>query len=103
MRRVFLLRYKVKADQATNNEQLVRAIFEEIHRVRPAGIRYSTFLLDDRLTFVNLVATESEAGLSPLGQLESYQRIQQGKFDRFEEAPQATELHEIGSFRVFAD
>jgi hypothetical protein len=30
------------------------------------GVRYSTFLLDDRLTLVNLVAIVSEAGLGPL-------------------------------------
>lgn len=101
MRRVFLLRYKVKPEHAAENEQLVRAVFDEIHRARPEGIRYSTFLLDDGLTFVNIVATETSNGLAPLGQLQAYERIQHGKYDRFDEPPQVTELHELGTYRVF--
>ena len=103
MRHVFLLRYKTKPQHAAENEQLVRAVFDEIHRVQPEGIRYSTFLLDDGLTFVNIVATETSSGLAPLGQLQAYQRIQQGKYDRFDEPPQVTELHELGTYRVFDD
>lgn len=102
MKRVFMVRYKVKPDQAANNVQLVRAVFEELQSVQPAGIRYSTFLLDDGVTFINLVVTETEDGLSPLGSLKAYRKIQQGKFDRFDEAPIVTELHEIGDYRVLA-
>ncbi len=101
MRRVFLLRYKVKPEHAAENEQLVRAVFDEIHRAQPAGIRYSTFLLDDGLTFVNIVVTETSSGLAPLGQLQAYRQIQQGKYDRFDQPPQVTELHELGTYRVF--
>jgi hypothetical protein len=103
MRRVFLLRYKTKPEHAAENERLVRAVFGEIHRVQPEGIRCSTFLLDDGLTFVNIVATETSSGLAPLGQLQAYRRIQQGKYDRFDEPPHATELHELGTYRVFDD
>jgi hypothetical protein len=103
MRRVFLLRYKTKPEHATENKRLVRAVFDEIHRVQPEGIRYSTFLLDDGLTFVNIVATETSSGLAPLGKLQAYRRIQHDKYDRFDEPPQVTELHELGTYRVFDD
>jgi hypothetical protein len=101
VRRVFLLRYKTKPQHAAENEHLVRAVFDEIHRTQPEGIRYSTFLLDDGLTFINIVATETSSGLAPLGQLQAYRQIQQGKYDRFDEPPQVTELHELGTYRVF--
>jgi hypothetical protein len=58
VKRVFLLRYKTKPQHAAENERLVHAVFDEIHRARPEGIRYSTFLLDDGLTF----GTEPAAG-----------------------------------------
>jgi hypothetical protein len=104
MRRVFMVRYKVKPDQAANNEQLIRSVFEELQITQPDGIRYSTFRLDDGVTFVNLVVTETEGGLGPLGQLKAYRQIQEGKFDRFDGgAPIISELHEIGDYRVFAD
>jgi hypothetical protein len=64
-------------------------------------IRYSTFLPDDGLTFVNIVATETSSGLAPLGQLQAYRQIQQGKYDRFDQPPQVTQPHELGTYRVF--
>lgn len=99
MRRVFLLRYKTKPQYAAENERLVRAVFDEIRHVQPEGIRYSTFLLDDGLTFVNIVATETSSGLAPFARLQAYRRIQHGKYDRFDEPPQVTELHELGAYR----
>jgi hypothetical protein len=102
-RRLFLLRYRVKPEHAEHNLQLVRAVFDELDVARPAGVRYSTFLLDDRVTFVNVVAIENEAGLNPLAELAAYRRIQEGKHERFDEAPITTELHEIGAYRIFSD
>lgn len=102
MRRVFLLRYKTKPEYAAENERLVRAVFDQLRDARPAGISYSTFILDDGVTFINIVATEIDAGLAPLGGLDAYRRIQHNKYERFEEPPQATELHELGSYGLFA-
>ena len=101
MRRVFLLRYKTKPEYAAENARLVRDVFDELHQAQPAGIRYSTFTLGDRLTFINVVVTETSAGLGPLGALDAYKRIQRNKYDRFDEPPEATELHELGSYRIF--
>ena len=38
-----MVRYKVKPDLAETNAELVRAVYEELHRVRPSHIRYVTF------------------------------------------------------------
>ena len=46
MRRV-MVRYKVKPDQVEANEELVRAVYEELDRTSPAGLRYATFKLAD--------------------------------------------------------
>lgn len=46
-----MVRYKVKPDLAETNAELVRAVYEELHRVRPSHIRYVTFQLDDGVTF----------------------------------------------------
>ena len=42
MRRV-MVRYRVKPDQVAANEELVRAVYEELDRARPDGFRYATF------------------------------------------------------------
>ncbi len=51
-----LVRYKVKPDRAAENEELVRAVYEELHRTHPPRFRYATFQLDAGVTFVHLAS-----------------------------------------------
>ena len=102
MRRV-MVRYRVKPDQAAANEELVRAVYEELERTRPAGLRYATFRLEDGVSFIHLASTETEDGHNPLSEVEAFKRFQEGIRDRCDEAPVATELREIGSYRLFGD
>jgi hypothetical protein len=96
-----MVRYKVKPDQAARNEQLVRAVYDELHRTGPAGFRYATFQLDDGLTFIHLASNESGSEQSPLAALESFKRFQAGIADRCDEPPVVMQAREIGSFRAF--
>jgi hypothetical protein len=96
MRRV-MVRYRVKPGQAETNEQLVRAVYEELHRADPAGFRYATFRLDDGVTFVHIA--ESEGAEAPLPKLASFQEFQEGIADRCDEPPVVAEATEVGSFR----
>jgi hypothetical protein len=96
-----MVRYKVKPDLAETNAELVRAVYEELHRVRPSHIRYVTFQLDDGVTFVHLYANDSGDGQNALGELPSFRRFLDGIADRCDEPPASTNVHEIGSYRVF--
>lgn len=96
MKRV-LVRYRVKPDRAPENEELVRAVYEQLHRSSPAGLRYATFRLDDCVTFVHLAETQDE--VNPITELDAFKRFQQGIRDRCDEPPVVAELHEIGSYR----
>jgi hypothetical protein len=98
MRRV-MVRYKVKPDRAAENEALVRAVYEELQRTRPAGLHYATFALDDGVSFVHLSSIETEDGRNPLADVEAFARFQEGIGDRCEEAPAVAQLREIGSFQ----
>jgi hypothetical protein len=99
MRQV-MVRYRVKPERAAENEQLVRAVYAELARTEPAGLRYATFQLDDGVSFVHLASTED--GHSPLSQVKAFERFQEHIGDRCDEAPVVTELREIGSFHLFA-
>jgi L-rhamnose mutarotase len=99
MRRV-MVRYKVKPDRAAENAALVRAVYDELARTQPAGLRYATFQLDDGVTFVHLAAVDTEDGQNPLSEVEAFRQFQEHIRDRCEEAPVATALHEIGSFNL---
>jgi len=100
MRRV-LIRYRLKPDQVERNEELVRAVYEELHRAAPSGFRYTTFKLEDGVSFMHI--SESEGEGSPLPGLASVQEFQREIAERCEEQPVFAELTEIGSYRSGAD
>ncbi len=98
MRRV-IIRYKVKPDRVSENEKLVRAVYEELHQASPAGFMYATFRLEDGQTFVHLASHDD--GSNPLSGIVAFGRFQEDIAGRCEEPPQVTEMHEIGSYHLF--
>jgi len=100
MRRV-LIRYRLKPDHVERNEELVRSVYEELHRAAPSGFRYMTFKLEDGVSFMHI--SESEGEDSPLAGLASAQEFQREIADRCEEQPVFAGLTEIGSYRSGAD
>jgi hypothetical protein len=97
-----MVRYRVKPDRVAENEQLVRAVYDELQRTGPAGLHYGTFRLGDGVSFVHLASSvETEDGQSPLSQVQAFKRFQENIDDRCDERPAVTELHEIGSFQLF--
>lgn len=98
MRQV-MVRYKVKPELVAANEELVRAVYDELGRVAPEGLRYATFRLEDGVSFMHL-AVQSEDGDSPLAELGAFQRFQAQIRDRCDDPPVVTRLHPIGSYRL---
>jgi hypothetical protein len=97
-----IVRYKVKPEQAAENEELVRAVYAELHETKPAGLHYATFRLDDGVSFVHLSAHAAD-GPSPLTNVEAFKRFQENIGDRCNEAPVVSAVTEIGSYGVFSD
>jgi hypothetical protein len=93
MRRV-VVRYRVKPDQAERNEQLVRAVYEELHRADPSGFRYRTLRLADGVTFVHIA--EGDGNVLP--GLAAFQEFQRNIAERCDEPPVVMEASEVGSF-----
>jgi hypothetical protein len=100
MRRV-MVRYRVKPHRVEENEELVRAVYEELSRTRPEGLRYATFKLEDGVSFVHLA--ETEAGQTPLSELTAFRAFQKEIADRCDEPPVVMKLDRVGSFRLFGD
>jgi len=100
MRQV-MVRYKVKPDRAEENEQLVRAVYEELEQTAPEGLRYATFRLEDGVSFVHLAVVED--GQNPFAEVKAFAEFQKDVRERCEEMPVVTALDEVGSFRLFGD
>jgi hypothetical protein len=100
MKRI-LVRYKVKADKAGENENYIRKVFEELKQTGPEGLRYASFKQDDGVSFVHIASIESAGGNNPLAEPPAFRAFQAEIGERCEEPPAAIDLNEIGSHRFF--
>ena len=97
-----MVRYKVKPDQTAKNEELVRAVYDELRSIEFEGLRYATFKLDDDVSFVH-IAVETGDGQRSLADVEAFKEFTKDIGERCEVPPVATGLREVGSFRFFGD
>jgi hypothetical protein len=93
--RAVVVRYRTRPDAADDNERLVKAVFEELATVRPAGIRYSAVRLDET-TFVHTAVFDADA--NPLQDLPAFHAFISGIADRCEEGPVPAAGGLIGSY-----
>ena len=96
-----LVRYKVKAGKADENQELIEKVFDELLRNSPSGLRYASFKLSDGVSFVHFVSIETADGNNPLIETPAFKAFNAGIADRCEEQPLLTEMTEIGSYRCF--
>jgi hypothetical protein len=96
MKRV-LVTYKVKLDRVQENEELVRAVYEELNQNNDPDVHYATFKLDDGQTFVHMAAFASEDKQPILTESNSFKAFQKDLMDRCEVPPNPQNLNEIGS------
>jgi len=91
-----LIQYTVRPDQVTRTVQLLREFFRELGAARPEGLRYSSFQLDDGVSFAHLV--ESASGAAPFASLPAYRAFRDTIAERCDQPPAMSELREIGTF-----
>jgi hypothetical protein len=96
-----LVQYRVRADRAAENEQLIGRVFEALAREQPSGIRYASFKAPDGVSFTHLAVIETDDGKNPLLALEAFKAFASKIRERCETPPQTTELVEVGSYRMF--
>jgi hypothetical protein len=95
-----MVRYKVRPECAAPNEELVRAVYEELEQSGLTTLRYATFALAVGVSFVHFHETEDDQNALP--SLTAFRRFQEGISERCTEPPVVSELREVGSFRMFS-
>ena len=91
--------YRVHPGRGDENEALVRAVFEELHRTRPAGIDYASVRLEDGVTFLHVAAEGSGAVLRDL---DAFQAFQAGLAERAEAPPEFASARLLGDYRALS-
>jgi len=92
-----IVQYKVKAERAAENQQLVQAVFEELNRTNPGGLHYAAFKQSDGVTFVHIAALEGAE--NPLSKSPAFQAFQAGIRERCEVPPVASDMAEVGTYQ----
>ncbi len=84
MSRAVVVRYRVKPESLDENIRLVHAVYEELAEAHPAGLRYSTFQVDDR-SFVHVAVIEGAE--NPLNDMAAFGAFGEGVAQRCEDGP----------------
>ena len=95
MRRV-IIRYKVKPERVAEHETLLRAVFDELERTKPEGLRYGAFKQADGVSFVHVAFMTAEK--NPLEGVAAFKAFTSGVKERCDESPVTAELTELGLF-----
>src|SRR5215831_4975620 len=94
MSRTVVVRYQTRPEAAEENQALVRGVFAELDRERPAGLRYASFRLADGVSFVHVAACEA----GTLASLPAFGEFQRGIGERVTAPPVAAEATLVGSY-----
>ena len=97
-----LIRYKTKPELADKNAELVAAVFAELKAAQPDDVRYMTLRLEDD-TFIHLVETTADDGVSALPKLASFAAFQNGIRERCVEPPLARSVTIVGNYRMLGE
>jgi len=91
-----MVRYRTKPEAAEENQRLVEAVYRELNAEDPGGFRYATFRLADGVTFVHLVAYDSDD--NPLQRSAAFKEFQQDFAARAVEAPEFIDVTLVGEY-----
>ena len=98
MKRI-IVRYKVKPERAEENEGLIKEVIAELGRVRPEGLQYAAYKLEDGLTFVHHAVITTPDGSNPITALPAFKAFVEDIKSRCDEPPLAMPASEIGSYQ----
>ena len=99
--KTLMIRYKTKKDQAAANEALVHGVYDELRKLRPAGLKYGTFRLEDGVTFIHIANMETPGAGDALTSMASFKAFQKDIKSRCVEGPEPVELTPVDSYGLF--
>jgi hypothetical protein len=95
-----IVRYKLKPGRVEENEQLVKEVYQQLHREKPEGLNYATFKLEDGLTFIHIAIYNGD-GKAPLPGFEAFKNFATAIKERCDEPPVVHQVTEIGAYGFF--
>lgn len=94
-----VVRYQTKPERADENQQLIEAVFAELHEREPEGFTYKVFRLEDGVSFIHVVIEHDVDEPESLQAVKAFQAFVAGIDDRCDIPPVATGATIVGGFR----
>jgi hypothetical protein len=96
--KTIVVRYETKPECAEENKQLIEKVFAELAELKPQGLGYASFQLEDGVTFVH-IARESGDGDTSLTDVPAFKAFAAGVGDRCAVKPVAMSANVVGSYQ----
>jgi hypothetical protein len=91
-----VVRYRTHPEAADENARLVAAVYAALAETDPGDFRYTTYRLDDGVTFVHVA--ERSGPENPLAALPAFAEFQKDLPARCAEMPQPSAAAVVGSY-----
>jgi hypothetical protein len=91
-----VIRYVTKPECAEENVRLIGAVFADLDALKPEGLQYKSFQLEDGLTFVHVATTTGQG--NPLLASKAFQAFSSTVADRCTEGPVVMEATTLGHY-----
>ncbi len=95
-----LVRAKVKPECVAEVVAQAKKMFAAIEQAQPKGVRYSSSLLPDGVTFLAQLELQGAAD-NPLPQIPAFREFQEGLKQWIAEPPLPEQLTVVGAYRSF--
>jgi hypothetical protein len=91
-----VIRYVTHPECADENARLIGAVFADLDALKPEGLQYKSFRLEDGVTFVHVVTMTGEG--NPLLASDAFQAFSRSVADRCTEGPLALAATTLGDY-----
>ena len=100
---VTIVQYRTRPERADENQQLVEAVFRELHATAPRGLRYASYRLDDGVSFVHVAEVDGDPGANPLTATPAFGEFLRELGDRVEDGPHPSGATLVGEYDASAE
>lgn len=94
-----MIRYTVKPEHIHGSAELLRAVYADLERTGPAGLRYETFQVEGTGQFLAVIESDGGPGDAAHHRLASFQRYRVELDDICVEPPTVAHLETVGAYR----
>lgn len=101
MSKTVVVQYTTRPEVADENQRLLERVFAQLDEQHLEGIRYTTFRLEDGVTFVHVAITDD--AVSPLTQLPAFTEYLEGIDKRLVEPVSNQTAKVVGSYRFVSE